>query len=1318
MEKSLPLSLVIILVTITPALAEIRLVPEEYSTIQAAIDNCNHGDTVIVSPGTYVERINFSGRNIILRSNEPNNPGIVSATIIECPQPEAVRRGQAPENKGSVITFENGETSQAVLTGFTITGGYGTLNNVIEEGIVWGGGIFCVNASPTITQNVITNNNVVMSDQGIAGYGGGIACLESGAIIYRNIIKDNTAYAGAGIMTYLSESVICDNLIYDNSATVGGGVVLIGGSLINNTITGNNAGAITVNQVGLAGNIYAANDTGTGQNLIVNNIICSAASGGGILLNGSWDGSLFAFNNVWGNMPGNYIDPETIEANPGYDGPADRTGSNGNISGNPLFVDTGGNDYHLQTDSPCINAGDTSYVSGSNNTDMDQKPRIYSVSVDIGAYEYVGYIRPIANAGPDQYISKPELVTLNGSAAFLFDPNGTKTFRWTQVGGPSVTLSEPNSAHPTFMPEAESEYRFELVINDGIYDSYPDEVLVIVRNAAPIADAGPDQSMSLLPSVITLDGSGSYDSQDDSITYHWRQISGPAVELSDINSVDPNFVPVDFAVYVFELIVNDGFKDSAPDTVGIVIGNRAPVADAGKSRYAAEDPVALDGSGSFDPDQYGNLTYNWQQLSGPSVTILASDTAMPVITGLTQTNEIQRCVFELTVSDGDILSRPDTVEVVIVPDYGTKNLIQANPPFDPSRPTIVAFGGGDCNIGGSLTMSSPPQWYSNVNFLSPTSYEPPYNKYGDVLIVYLSSVAPDYSQPIQTMGYSTGNMPAIDVAIQVNTIYVDARYAVNRVSFFDTACRSYPSYIADFLNSSVDGEMCWIDNYIATMGSVYSGTLNIRFPSPAAHSTPLIWYISSPDPATWPDNDLYNDGITAGYYLSVAGPGKYFRPAPDANNYYFRWNSNTNYIELNDETRYPARILESVTLLGPDEGSVVDANGVILSCEVSERAVGYQLLFGADPEHMNYLISDTPEPPQEVITAFPFEIVYWTIKARDEYGATIFADPVRIECQNAMAQTIENIRTTKMYGSIRQAVNDAANGDEIVVGPGIYPHIENIDFKGKAVTLRSVDPNDPAVVAATIIRGDSQNTVVTFSGGEEPNCVLAGFTISGGKNGIYCYKASPTITKCNIIDNNTGIILYNESKPTISYCNIMTNTATGVEMHVNVSGRAKLYNRPDITNCIIAENGQYGVSGDFPTITNCTICNNIAGGIFNSTPTVTNSIIYFNGDGTLTTQITGDSNTITYSDVQGIGQDSGNIDVDPLFADIVNGDYHLMSQSGRWNPTNQSWIQDQVSSSCIDAGDPNSDIGLEPEPNGSIINMGAYGGTAQASMSP
>lgn len=65
----------------------------------------------------------------------------------------------------------------------------------------------------------------------------------------------------------------------------------------------------------------------------------------------------------------------------------------------------------------------------------------------------------------------------------------------------------------------------------------------------------------------------------------------------------------------------------------------------------------------------------------------------------------------------------------------------------------------------------------------------------------------------------------------------------------------------------------------------------------------------------------------------------------------------------------------------------------------------------------------------------------------------------------------------------------------------------------------------------------------------------------------------------------------------------------------------------------------------------------------------------------------------------------------------IDGDYHLKSQVGRWDQNSQSWIQDDVTSPCIDAGDPNSPIGHEPFPNGGIINMGAYGGTEEASMS-
>ena len=78
----------------------------------------------------------------------------------------------------------------------------------------------------------------------------------------------------------------------------------------------------------------------------------------------------------------------------------------------------------------------------------------------------------------------------------------------------------------------------------------------------------------------------------------------------------------------------------------------------------------------------------------------------------------------------------------------------------------------------------------------------------------------------------------------------------------------------------------------------------------------------------------------------------------------------------------------------------------------------------------------------------------------------------------------------------------------------------------------------------------------------------------------------------------------------------------------------------------------------------------------------------------------------------------GNINTDPLFADSINCDYHLMSQTGRWNPVNLVWVQDASSSPCIDAGNPSSDVGLEPAPNGSVINMGVYGGTEHASKSP
>jgi hypothetical protein len=470
--------------------------------------------------------------------------------------------------------------------------------------------------------------------------------------------------------------------------------------------------------------------------------------------------------------------------------------------------------------------------------------------------------------------------------------------------------------------------------------------------------------------------------------------------------------------------------------------NQAPIADAGLSRYAGPDPVVLNGTGSYDPDNSGPLSYTWRQIAGPSVIIIDANTATPTIAesiqtgkgrdktpkpvGITQTDEIQECEFELVVSDSELTSLPDTVKIIIVPDFGAETLSLENPPFDANIPTIIYFGGGDCTNGLAVDGWSPftPDWLSRANIIYfPNGYTPDsggnartYYKYGDMIIVYLSELAPDYKQPIQTIGWSTGGQPAVDIGIHLNLIYADARYAINRVTFFDALryCRNhYSESISTFLNSSVDGEQCWADAYVsATSGgggfvagpSFQENVLNVGFPGATGtwyqcHILASGWYASS---LVLAEMNEFNYGVVAGAYWSVIGPGKNLQLAstPGEQTYKFNWygDASSGYMDFYDESNHPGRLPEPVTLVGPEDGAFVDANGVVFSCEESENAIGYQLLFGSEPYRvMNYIIvSDTPEPPIEVITTFPFEQTFWTVKVYDEYGSTIYADPICI----------------------------------------------------------------------------------------------------------------------------------------------------------------------------------------------------------------------------------------------------------------------------------------------------------------------------------
>jgi serine protease AprX len=305
--------------------------------------------------------------------------------------------------------------------------------------------------------------------------------------------------------------------------------------------------------------------------------------------------------------------------------------------------------------------------------------------------------------------------------------------------------------------------------------------------------------------------------------------------------------------------------------------------------------------------------------------------------------------------------------------------------------------------------------------------------------------------------------------------------------------------------------------------------------------------------------------------------------------------------------------------------------------------------------------------------------------------------------------------------TIQDMIDAAEVDDTVIINPGVYIGDGNrdLDFKGKAITVRSVDPNDPDVVASTIIVCQGSESEphrgFYFHNNEEADSVLAGFTITQGYQtrggGIYCEHASPTISNCVLVDNSAefgGGMHNSDSNTIVVNCTFIDNSTA------NWGG------------------GMSNRDGGNPTLINCTFCGNSStlrgGGIYsdeNSSATVSNCILWENSDEGGTdewAQIDSDGPVplISYSCVQGWTGNFGgisNIGTDPLFADMYNGDYHLKSEYGRWDPNSQSWVKDDVTSPCIDAGDPNSDFSGETWPHGGRINIGAYGGTQEASMS-
>jgi parallel beta-helix repeat protein len=274
--------------------------------------------------------------------------------------------------------------------------------------------------------------------------------------------------------------------------------------------------------------------------------------------------------------------------------------------------------------------------------------------------------------------------------------------------------------------------------------------------------------------------------------------------------------------------------------------------------------------------------------------------------------------------------------------------------------------------------------------------------------------------------------------------------------------------------------------------------------------------------------------------------------------------------------------------------------------------------------------------------------------------------------------------------------------------------------------------------------------------------VITGSDVSFNKGGgILCdWGSGTTITACTFkgnlpFSNNLGGGIVCRGTAVVEHSEIIANTARSDWFRGSSGGGITCSaGNVTMTNCLTIGNRSTSGPGRFGeitegngggicaeagsiTATNCTIADNIAdvrgGAIFCGSANITlENCIVWNND---PDEIAGPTVVAAFSDIRTAWPGVGNINADPLFAQVgywelnntpqdvnddlwIDGDYHLKSQAGRWHEATQTWIRDSVTSPCIDGGNPGWPAADESQPNGDRLNMGAYGGTAQASLSP
>ena len=382
------------------------------AVIQDAIDASADGDEVVVTNGVYasggraIEEFFLTNRVLVDRA--------VMLRSVNGPEVTIIQGYQVPESTngdGAIrcVYLANGSK----LSGFTLTNGATHFSPLWQLESV-GGGVWCESVSALVSNCAFTGNSSYYYGGGAYGgtlsgcklmgnsarYGGG-ACS---SVVNNSILMGNLAYQGGGVY----EATLDNCTLTENAAEEGGGGFSC--TVYNCTLTGNAAGegggvfACTVYNCNLTGNSASGRGGGANTSTLTNCTLTgnSAELGGGAaqsMLNnctitGNWASNVGG-GSFWNTLMNCIVFFNTANADPNYFGgilsyccttPEPDGGIV--ITTEPLFVDLAGGDLRLQSNSPCINAGNNAYVTIS--TDLDGRPRIVGASVDMGAYEFQG----------------------------------------------------------------------------------------------------------------------------------------------------------------------------------------------------------------------------------------------------------------------------------------------------------------------------------------------------------------------------------------------------------------------------------------------------------------------------------------------------------------------------------------------------------------------------------------------------------------------------------------------------------------------------------------------------------------------------------------------------------------------------------------------------------------------------------------------------------------------------------------------------------------------------------------------------------------